>query len=470
VLKNAGGLHGCAMATILEFKKAHGSATAPEFRSIPGIVHEHARARPDATAILCDGETTDYATLSATMDQVAAALQGEGVAKGNVVAFCAPSSITYVAAFLGALQAGAAVAPLPSHATKDQLIAMLEDCGATHLFLDSALDRTIAVTSRDLKRVPLDASLANSAFNAWLTAGASNPQSVDIGPKDSFNIIYSSGNGSFSQGIVQSHGMRFAQSKAGAEFGFNESAVTLCATPLEQNTTLVSFFAALVGGGKIVLIPQFDARRYLELAHKHRVTHTMLLPAHYQRILEMPIFTAYDLSAFRQKFSISGPFSSALKKQILERWPGGLIEYYGTTEGGGVCMLEAHSYPHKLHTVGKPAPGSDIRVVDKYGEEVPPGKNGEVVGRSAAMMSGYLNRSIQPSEVWWHDKVGRPFIRTGDIGQLDADGFLTLVDRRKGAIIAGAAARERVESNENVASRKRANVHRRRKTQVWHQY
>ncbi|GFE82439.1 4-coumarate--CoA ligase [Steroidobacter agaridevorans] len=459
------------MATILEFKKAHGSATAPEFRSIPEIVHEHATARPGSTAIVCNDEAIDYAALGATMDRVAASLQRADVAKGSVVAICGPSSIAYATAFLGALQAGATVAPLPSHVSKEQLLAMLGDCAATHLFLGSDLNRALSAMPTDIKRIPLDTSLANSAFNAWLTSAASKAQHVNVGANDAFNIVYSSGASSLSQGIIQSHGMRWAQSKAGAEFGFNESAVTLCAMPIESNTTLVSFFAALVGGGKIVLMPQFDARRYLELAQNHGATHTMLPPAHYQRIMEMPDFAAYDLSAFRQKFTISGPFSAAFKKQIVERWPGRLVEYYGTTEGGGVCMLDAHNFPHKLHTVGKPAPGSDIRVVDKFGEEVAPGNVGEVVGRSAAMMTGYLNRSIQPSEVWWHDKVGRPFIRTGDIGQLDQDGFLTLIDRRRGAIVAGAAARDTAETTEKPATgSRRAKVHRRRKKQLWYQY
>jgi acyl-CoA synthetase (AMP-forming)/AMP-acid ligase II len=447
------------MATILEFKKAPSSTTATEFRPIPDLVHEHARTRPDTIAVVCDGEAIDYARLSATMDRVTATLQGEGVSKGSVVAICAPSSIAYLTAFLGALQAGAAVAPLPSHVPKDRLVAILEDCQATHLFLDSARNRTISAMSAGIERVPLDSSLANSGFNAWLASGASTLQSVDIGPNDAFNIVYTAGTSSSPQGVIQSHGMRWAQSVAGAEFDFTESAVTLCATPLEHNTTLVGVFAAMVGGGKIVLMPRFDARGYLELSHKHRVTHTMLMPGQYQQIVEMPIFTAYDLSSFRHKFSISAPLSAALKKQLLERWPGGLVEYYGTAEGGGVCMLDAQSYPHKLHTVGKAAPGSDIRVVDKYGEEVPPGNTGEIVGRSAAMMSGYLNRSIQPSEVWWHDKVGRPFVRTGDMGQLDSDGFLTLVDPRKDVTASGAAAGSR-----------RVKVHGRRKKLPLYQY
>jgi acyl-CoA synthetase (AMP-forming)/AMP-acid ligase II len=126
-----------------------------------------------------------------------------------------------------------------------------------------------------------------------------------------------------------------------------------------------------------------------------------------------------------------------LKAEILRRWPGGLVEYYGMTEGGGTCMLFAHKFPDKLHTVGQPAPGHDIRLIDEQGNEVPLGDVGEVVGRSPAMMNGYFNQAGKTAEAEWYDRDGNRFIRTGDVGRFDADGFLTLMDRRKDMIISG---------------------------------
>ena len=120
---------------------------------------------------------------------------------------------------------------------------------------------------------------------------------------------------------------------------------------------------------------------------------------------------------------------------MLARWPGGLVEFYGMTEGGGTCILEAHEHPDKLHTVGQPAQGHDIRLIDEAGREVAPGEAGEVVGHSPAMMTGYHSQPEKTREAEWFDADGKRFIRTGDVGRFDADGFLTLLDRRKDMII-----------------------------------
>src|SRR5438105_542766 len=150
-----------------------------------------------------------------------------------------------------------------------------------------------------------------------------------------------------------------------------------------------------------------------------------------------PDFGKRDLSSFRMKFCTSAPFAAALKADVLKRWPGGLVEYYGMTEGGGTCILEAHQFPDKLHTVGKPGEGHDIRLIDEDGREVPRGEPGEIVGRSPSMMTGYQNQPGKTREAEWYDAEGRRYIRTGDVGRFDEDGFLTLLDRRKDMIISG---------------------------------
>jgi long-chain acyl-CoA synthetase len=100
----------------------------------------------------------------------------------------------------------------------------------------------------------------------------------------------------------------------------------------------------------------------------------MLVPVQYQRLMARPDFDAHDLSSFRMKFSTSAPFNAALKADVLKRWPGGLVEFYGLTEGGGTFILEAHNHPDKLHTVGRPAEGHDLRLIDEAGVEVPPAR------------------------------------------------------------------------------------------------
>ena len=137
------------------------------------------------------------------------------------------------------------------------------------------------------------------------------------------------------------------------------------------------------------------------------------------------------------KLSTSAPLSAALKAEVLQRWPGGLTEYYGMTEGGGGTVLLAHEHPDKLHTVGRPWPWTDIRLIDDNGQEVAPGETGEIVGASGLMMTGYHNQPGKTAEATWYDKDGRRFIRHGDMGRFDEDGFLILTDRKKDMIISG---------------------------------
>jgi acyl-CoA synthetase (AMP-forming)/AMP-acid ligase II len=283
----------------------------------------------------------------------------------------------------------------------------------------------------------LDRSASTLSIDTWLAPDGCKPAPVQVQPDAPFNIIYSSGTTGAPKGIVQPHRMRWAHVRRALNSGYDRDAVTICSTPLYSNTTLVSFFPALAGGGSVVLLAKFDAGNFLELSQRYRVTHAMLVPVQYQRLLDRPDFDSYDLSSYRMKFCTSAPFSAALKAEILRRWPGGLVEYYGMTEGGGTCMLFAHKFPDKLHTVGQPAPGHDIRLIDEQGNEVPLGDVGEVVGRSPAMMNGYFNQPGKTAEAEWYDREGNRFIRTGDVGRFDADGFLTLMDRRKDMIISG---------------------------------
>ena len=408
-------------------------AAAPPFRAIADLVREHARARPDHTALIQGERGVGWGQLDAMADRIAASLQRDGLRPTDTVAICSSNSLEYIAVFLGALRAGATVAPLATQSSPAQLAGMVADCGARHFFVD----RGIPAFGTDAQRIFLDAS-GTPSLEQWLAPAGARPQPVETQPQWPFNIIYSSGTTGTPKGIVQPHGMRWMHVARAESYGYGPESVTLIATSLCSNTTLVCFFPAIARGGRVVLAPpKFDARTYVELAEKVRATHTMLVPVQYQRIMALPDFGRYDLSSFRLKFCTSAPFHAQLKAGILKRWPGGLVEFYGMTEGGGSCILEAHNYPHKLHTVGQPPEGHDLRVIDEQERELPRGEIGEVVGRSGAMMTAYHNQPAKTREAEWYDARGNRYIRTGDVGRFDEDGFLTLMDRRKDMVISG---------------------------------
>ncbi|MDR3451656.1 MAG: class I adenylate-forming enzyme family protein [Rhodoferax sp.] len=419
-----------------------------DFGLIPDLIREHAAQAPARRALVEGGRTLTYGALDALMDRTAAALQRDGVQVGDAIAICASSSIEYAAVFLGALRAGVAVAPLAPSSTPESLLRMAADAQAKLFFLDAGVAEALdaapmaaAAAAAAMPRIALDGCAAGRALGDWLAPPGSKPARAEIRPDTPFNIIYSSGTTGEPKGIVQGHGMRWAHVQRGDQFSYGPGTVTVLATPLYSNTTLVMFFPTLAFGGTVVLMPKFDALGYLQLAQAQRATHTMLVPVQYQRIMARPEFDSFDLSSFLFKFSTSAPFSAALKADVLGRWPGGLVEYYGMTEGGGTCILQAHLHPHKLHTVGQPAPTSDIRLIDEQGREVPRGKGdecvGEVVGHSPGMMTGYHGQPGKTREAEWFDPAGKRFIRTGDIGRFDEDGFLTLFDRKKDMIISG---------------------------------
>ncbi|MBA3837213.1 MAG: acyl--CoA ligase [Sphingomonas sp.] len=407
-------------------------ALASNFSTLPDLIRLHAVERGTKLAIAGEDGALSYAELDRTMDQIATALQRDGLAQGQAVAIIGAPSVAYAALFLGTLRAGGAATPLAPGSTPEQLAAMIADCGASHVFVDAAAGAALA----EHKVAAQIIHIGSDDHTAWLAPTDTRPAPVATAPSDPFNIIYSSGTTGTPKGIVQSHAMRWAHIHRNAGAGFGD-AVTMVATPLYSNTTLVVFLPTLGWGGTAVIMAKFDARRFLELAQAHRATHAMLVPVQYQRIMVIPDFDSFDLSSFRLKTCTSAPFSAALKADVCTRWPGLLVEYYGMTEGGGTTILNCTANPTKLHSVGQPAEGHDIRLIDEDDREVPPGAMGEVVGRSPTMMNGYHGRPEATAAAEWFDDKGNRFIRHGDVGRFDEDGFLILMDRKKDLIISG---------------------------------
>jgi long-chain acyl-CoA synthetase len=410
-----------------------------DFITLDALVGNTAVSAPARCAVIDGDRQISYAEFDRLIDAVAVALQTNGLKPRDVISICALSSIEYAATFLGALRGGIAVAPLAPSSTPADFAAMLKDCGAKALFMDAATAAATGQVANDpaVLRVALDGGPWGRPFHTWCAAPGRKPAPVAVDPEWVFNIIYSSGTTGTPKGIAHSHFMRWRQYGQLDPLGYGPHAVTVLSTPLYSNTTLVCLNPTLAGGGTVVLMKKFDARGFLTLCQKHRATHAMLVPVQYRRIMALPDFDDFDLSSFVMKFSTSAPFSAALKADILKRWPGGLTEYYGMTEGGGSCALLAHEHPDKLHTVGCPMQDHEIRLIGEDGVEVAPGEVGEIFGHSPNIMQGYLNQPAKTAEAFWHDATGKRFVRTGDVGKFDSDGFLILMDRKKDMIISG---------------------------------
>lgn len=409
------------------------------FGDFRGLLGAYGETQGDAPAISDSSKTIDWGQLSALTARIAAQLKADGLEAGQSVAILGTTNVEYALVYLAAIRAGGCAAPLTTSASPAQLEAMYRDSGAMHLFIDAA--KLADVKDRDFgdaKLVMMDgASSGNPGLYGWMAPEGTAFASTPAAPTDPFNIIYSSGTTGTPKGIVHSHQMRWHQMAGGFKSIYDSNSRTLVSTPLYSNTTLAVFLPTMCHGGYARVMEKFDTKAYLDHAQAEKTTHTMLVPVQYQRIMGFDGFGDYDLSSYIVKFCTSAPFPAELKADVVKRWPGGLIEIYGMTEGGVVCMLQAHHFPDKLHTVGQPVTGHELIVLDEDDNRLPPGSKGVLTGRSPTMMSGYKNQPEKTREMEWRDENGDIWLKTGDIGIVDADGFVSIVGRAKDMIISG---------------------------------
>ena len=413
-------------------------------QSVSAMVAKHASERPDGLALVCDDLRLSWRDFEDRVNSVANALNAMGIGPGDKVSLLARNSAQYVEVFIGTIRAGACIVPLSTMAAADALERMVVDSGSKAFFLSDDM-RALAAPFVDRLdglvaggRVALDfAAQGWQDFAAWRDGAASDNPGHVIAIDDHFNLIYSSGTTGEPKGIMHTNGVRTQLCQVSQAFGYGPDAVTILSTPLYSNTTIVALLPTLAWGGTVVVMRKFDAAEYLALVERERCSHTMLVPVQYKRIMDLANFADFDLSSMQVKLSTSAPLRAAIKRDIVARFPGLMIEIYGATEQGGATMLNCNEFPDKLASVGQPGLGADMRVVGDDGAELPQGGIGEIVGRSPNMMEGYFGRDDLTEKLLWRGPEGNVFFRSGDSGYFDEDGFLFLSDRLKDMIISG---------------------------------
>ena len=411
---------------------------------ISALIAFHARERPDADALVFEGQRLAWRDFDREVNQVANGLIASGVQRTDKVAILAHNSPAFFVTLFGILRAGACAVPLSGMADVSALRLMLEDCGARLLFACDALLALADGARADNPALGAGKCIAFDGardgwvgFDGWREAQSDAAPALEFDARDPFYLIYSSGTTGVPKGILQNHASRTSYWAARASYLFSASTRMILSTPLYSNTTQFALLPTVAWGGAVILLRKSDAGTYLEQAASERATHTMQVPVQYRRLREFPGFKDYDLSSFIWKFSTSAPLSADLKRWILDHWPGNMTEIYGMTEGGVGCVLHAHEFPHKLHTVGTPLPGSQLRIVDDSMREVARGEIGELIGHSPYMMDGYYNKAEETARSRWRDGHGQLWQRSGDLGRMDEDGFVILLDRKKDMIISG---------------------------------
>lgn len=422
-----------------------GDGPPSEIVFFPERIQRHGRAQPDVVAFLSDqGESLTWKELAEISNKIANQLGTLGCRQGDRVAYLGRNTIAVCEFMSGIMAAGGVLVPLPLTATEDALRSLLLDCEPVALAIEKEFLPLVLSILYDVHSLRAGGTIGLdfeegvfSFYRSWCAGASIEPPFITLQSKDLFAVTYSSGTTGVPKGIMLNHGSRIGQSETLALAGFDATAVNIISTPLYSYGALSTWMAALVGGSASLLMSRFDAGRFLKLLEAHKGTHAILVPVQYERILKEPGFSEVDLSSMRFWFGGSAPMKESEKRAIVEALPGDIIEMYSLTEGGVTTALSMKQFPDKLGSVGLPAGGCEIRIIDVEDCVLPQGQIGEIVGRSQLRMSGYLNRKALSEEALWHDEEGNAYIRSGDNGLLDEDGFLYLFDRKKDMIISG---------------------------------
>jgi acyl-CoA synthetase (AMP-forming)/AMP-acid ligase II len=408
---------------------------------LPQILALNGRWRAGRPALVTDEETLDWAVFDGRTRKVANALLAAGCRRGDRVALVMENGAAMAEALFGAMRAGLAVAPLNPSVADEALDGMLADAGARVVLASEAHRARLegpGARAAALRICDGDAPSAGwSAYVAWREAAADEEPHVELGPDDLCNIIYSSGTTGRPKGIAHTHGARLAWTHDLAHaLRYHSAARTLLATGLYSNITWAGMLPTLMLGGRLVVRRRFDAADVLETLERERITHTSMVPVQYQRLLDHPDFPSSSRRSMQAMMCCGAPLPVAVKERLFETFPCGVTELYGSTEGI-ITTLAPEEAAGRMASVGKPLPGEDLVILGEDDRVLPRGQAGEIAALSRFAMQGYWNNPEATAEAFWTDAGGRRWLRSGDIGRIDAEGYLHITDRKKDMILSG---------------------------------
>lgn len=403
------------------------------------LIAHHARYRPDATAVVFEGERLSYAQFADRVGRAANLLRSLGVGKGDKVATVLANSREALELIWAVPAIGAALVPLSPLLLPAGLASLLRDSDAKCLVSQRTMLPTLEAIRDELApllpgRVLLidGASGEFGDYGALAAVSGARFSPEACGPDDLFNIMYTSGTTGLPKGIMHSHQVRsmYCLLMASA-YRMTPESRTLHAGAIVFNGAYVTLMPTFYLGGTYVLLRQFDADTTIATIERERITHIMLVPTQIIAILASKEYRPERLASLECILSLGAPLLQEHKKRLNEDLPNRFYELYGCTEGA-VTILDRDDAERKSGSVGRPSQYFDIRIVDTDGGELPPREIGEIIGRGPFTMQGYYKRPDLTAQAI-HDG----WIHTGDLGYLDEEGFLYLVDRKKDMIDTG---------------------------------
>ncbi|GAB2533102.1 class I adenylate-forming enzyme family protein [Nocardia heshunensis] len=390
---------------------------------LASLPDRRAAADPDSPALADDRVELTNTGFRAAVRRAATILSAHGIGSGDVVAVMLPNTADLVVSLFAAWRLGAAVTPVNPALTTDEITFQLTDAGAKVLIADRVFDSPAHTV------LPVD-ELHTAPIEAAVPVDDSVPSDMDALAL----LIYTSGTTGQPKGVMLDHANLLAMSGMVIDaLELTAADHSLLILPLfHVNGIVVGVLSPLLAGGRTTVAGRFDAAGFFGRIEKSRATYFSAVPTIYTMLADLPADVRPDTSAVRFGICGAAPASVELLAKFEARYGFPLIEGYGLSECTCACTINPIAGQWKPGTVGVPMRGQQLRILTADGSDAPTGESGEVLISGPNVMRGYLNRPEATAAT-----VVDGWLHTGDIGRLDADGYLTLVDRAKDMIIRG---------------------------------
>lgn len=410
-----------------------------------------ARETPHQPATWFEGVEIDYATLDARASQVARALAAAGVGKGDRIAYLGKNSDRVVELTLGAARAGVVLVPIIWRLTGEEIAYIMGDSTAKLLFVGDGLeDSALAAMAASGVAVPvigMDLSSPQPGwadFGQWRDAQDASDPGITVAAEDAAIQLYTSGTTGKPKGAVLSHAngtqLRWAIEDGGLMWMLAEPGESvLNCMPFAHIAGIGTVTGAIYSGQLLVITREFDPGATLDIIQQFRLGRLFLVPAALGILLQHPKAATTDFSSIRTFSYGASPIPLDLLKRGVNVLQCDFAQMYGMTETWGtVVMLPPEDHrperAAKMTSAGKALPGVELAILDEDGNHLPPGSVGEVAIKSPTNMIGYWNKPEETAKTL----IAGGWLRTGDAGILDEEGYLFIQDRMKDMIITGA--------------------------------
>ncbi len=415
-------------------------------QTLGDLLRRQRRERPDALAIRFQGEDLSYAQLWQRAARVAQALTRMGAKPGSRVAHCERNSAICFELLFGCALIGAVLVPVNWRLARGEIAWVLQDAQPVLLVADPAFDAAVqAARSLGIAWVSTEPAGAAGrddapAYAHWRDAAPCDDPAASVALDDVAVQMYTSGTTGRPKGAMLSHRavntVRIGQRAGWSRWRGDD--VCLISMPLFHIGGVGTALACLCAGARMVLVRDFDAAQFLALIGSEGITRLFLVPAAIQMLLDHPAAATTDFGRVQYISFGSSPMQLPLLERAMALFGCGFVQVYGLTESSGTVVanpVERGELPtaRRLASVGRALDGVQLRIAMAEGSEARTGEAGEVQVRSAAAMQGYWRLPDATAEAFTPDG----WLRTGDVGTLDADGYLYLIDRLKDMIISG---------------------------------